>query len=385
MPSSRSDASAASTQATILLVDDTPQNLTVLGELLQPIYRIKAANAGERALRIANMAPAPDLILLDVMMPGMDGYEVLRQLRANPATRHIPVIFITAMDGSANEEFGLSLGAVDYITKPIVPAIVLARVRAQLELKAARDVLARDNAWLEEEVARRMREKLIVQELSVRALACLAEARDTDTGRHIVRTQIYVRLLAEQLAEHERFQASLAGDRLEMTIKAAPLHDIGKVGIPDAILLKPGKLSPDELTVMRTHPQIGADAIKKAIQQAQSGELHDIAELSPNAFAFFEIAHDIALSHHEKWDGSGYPNGLAGDNIPVSARLMALADVFDALMNRRVYKPPMTLDAATDILLAGKGSHFDPAVIDAFIACKTQFAETAERFVDADE
>lgn len=174
MPSSRSDASAASTQATILLVDDTPQNLTVLGELLQPIYRIKAANAGERALRIANMAPAPDLILLDVMMPGMDGYEVLRQLRGNPTTHHIPVIFITAMDGSANEEFGLSLGAVDYITKPIVPAIVLARVRAQLELKAARDVLARDNAWLEEEVARRMREKLIVQELSVRALACLA-------------------------------------------------------------------------------------------------------------------------------------------------------------------------------------------------------------------
>ncbi len=217
-------------QRIILIVDDTPQNLTLLGELLQPLYRVRVANSGERALRVASNPPYPDLILLDVMMPGIDGYEVLRRLRANEQTRNIPVIFITAMQGSENEEFGLTLGAVDYITKPINPAIVLARVKTQLELKESRDRLAHENEWLEAEVARRMRENRLIQDLSIRALANLAEARDNETGQHILRTQSYVEILAQHLKEHPRFRDALAERRIDLIVKVAPLHDVGRSG-----------------------------------------------------------------------------------------------------------------------------------------------------------
>ena len=367
---------------TILIVDDTPQNLAVLGELLKPHYRVRAANSGENALRVASSEPQPDLILLDVMMPEMNGHEVLRRLRENANTKDIPVIFITAMTAAEDEEFGLELGAVDYITKPFNPSIVLARVHTQLELKEARDRLARENDWLEREVARRMRENLLIQDLSIRALACLAEARDNETGQHIVRTQLYVDLLARQLAAHERFRDALAGSKLDMIVKASPLHDLGKVGIPDAILLKPGRLTPDEFEIMKTHTTIGADAITKAMDQALAGADDAVSELASGTFAFLNTAREISLGHQEKWDGTGYPAGAAGDAIPVSARLMALADVFDALMSRRVYKPPMTLDEAPKIILEGRGKHFDPAVVDAFVACRDQFAEIAARFAD---
>ena len=367
---------------TVLIVDDTPQNLTVLGQLLQPIYRIRAANTGERALRAMGVEPRPDIVLLDVMMPEMDGYEVLRRLRENPETHDIPVIFITALNSAEDEEKGLGLGAVDYITKPFSPPIVLARVRAQLELKEARDRLAEENDWLEREVARRMKENLLIQDLGVRALACLGEARDNETGHHIVRTQTYVELLAEHLKDKDRFSTALAGNQMAMIVKAAPLHDIGKVGIPDAILLKPGRLTGEEFDIMKAHPTIGADAIEKAMNQAMSGADDDAIDQAPGAFSFLRVAQEISLGHHEKWDGSGYPAGLAGDMIPVSARLMALADVFDALMSRRVYKPPMTLEQATAIILEGRGSHFDPEVVDAYLACKDQFAEIAARYVD---
>ncbi len=377
------DASAPT--RTVLIVDDTPQNLTVLGELLQPLYRVRAANSGERALRAAGTAPRPDLILLDVMMPDLDGHEVLRRLRASPATRDIPVIFVTAVNGSENEERGLALGAVDYITKPINPAIVLARVHTHLELKQARDRLAEEKEWLEREVARRMRENVLVQDLGVRALACLAEARDDETGGHIVRTQTYVEILGKHLADHDRFRQALAGPRLGMIVKAAPLHDIGKVGIPDAILCKPGKLTVEEFQVMKGHPRIGADAISRAMVQALAGVDDESAEQAVGAFAFLRVAQEISLGHHEKWDGTGYPAGLVGEAIPVSARLMALADVFDALLSRRVYKPPMTLEEATDILVNGRGAHFDPAVVDAFLACRSRFADIARRFADPDK
>ena len=367
-----------SNQQTILLVDDTPQNLMVIGELLQPLYRVRAVSSGERALRAVHSLPRPDLILLDVMMPVMDGYAVMRQLRDDPLTRDIPVIFITALNTSEDEERGLELGAVDYITKPINPAIVLARVRTQLELKAARDRLADENSWLEQEVARRMQENLLVQELTVRALACLAEARDNETGNHIIRTQAYVEVLARRLSGHPRFRDALGGERLGLVSKAAPLHDIGKVGIPDAILLKPGKLSEDEFAIMKTHPSIGAAAIDKAIEQVRGAA----AGGGDGAFTFLLIAREISLSHHERWDGSGYPQGLAGDAIPVPARLMALADVFDALINRRVYKPPLSLPETVDIIMRGRGEHFDPDVVDAFVACQDDFARIAERFSD---
>jgi len=368
---------------TILIVDDTPQNLSLLGELLQPHFRVRVANSGERALRAVGTNPRPDLILLDVMMPGMDGYDVLRRLRDDPATAAIPVIFITALDGSENEEFGLSLGAVDYISKPIIPPIVLARVRTHLELKQARDRLADQNDWLEQEVSRRLRDNLLIQDLSVRALACLAEARDNETGHHILRTQAYVERLADHLADHPRFAAALAGARLTMTVKAAPLHDIGKVGIPDSILLKPGRLTPDEVAVMQTHPVIGAEAIRRAMAQTLAGAGPDISAQAGDAFAFLDIAREISLYHHEKWDGSGYPAGLAGDSIPASARLMALADVFDALICRRVYKPPLPLEEATAIIRDGRGHHFDPEVVDAFLTLREDFVGIARRFPDA--
>ena len=367
---------------TVLIVDDVPQNLTVLGELLRPFYRVRAANSGSRALRAVRSDPRPDLILLDVMMPEMDGREVMRQLHEDQETRDIPVIFITAMSAVENEEEGLMLGAVDYITKPFSPAIVLARVKTQLELKAARDRLADQNNWLEHEVERRMKENLFIQDLSLRALACLAEARDNETGQHIVRTQLYVEVLAKALATHERFRDALIGERLNMVVKAAPLHDIGKVGISDNILLKPGRLTPEEFTIMKAHPLIGADAISRAMTLALASMDGDPQEVAPGAFAFLQVAREISLGHHEKWDGSGYPQGLVGDAIPVSARLMALADVFDALVSRRVYKPPMTLDEATAIILEGREKHFDPAVVDVFVAQRQQFAEIAARFPD---
>lgn len=369
---------------TVLIVDDTPQNITVLGELLHPHYAVRAANSGERALRAVHSDPRPDIILLDVMMPGMDGYEVLQRLHAERETRDIPVIFVTAMDSAESEERGLELGAVDYITKPIKPAIVLARVRAHLELKHARDRLANQNEWLEREVARRMSENLLVQDLSMRALACLAEARDTDTGHHILRTQAYVDILAHQLEHHERFADALADGRLDMVVKAAPLHDLGKVGIPDAILLKPGRLTPEEFEVMKTHAAIGADAISQAMRDALAAADDNMAAQAPGAFAFLQVAREIALSHHEKWDGSGYPAGLAGDTIPAAGRLMALADVFDALTCTRVYKKPMPIDQASQIITDGRGTHFDPDVVDAYLACRERFAEIATRFADSE-
>ena len=367
---------------TVLIVDDTPQNITVLGELLHPHYAVRAANSGERALRAAHSDPRPDIILLDVMMPGMDGYEVLQRLHAEKETRDIAVIFVTAMDSAESEERGLELGAVDYITKPIKPAIVLARVRAHLELKHARDRLANQNEWLEREVARRMRENLLIQDLSMRALASLAEARDTDTGHHILRTQAYVDTLAHHLQHHERFADALAEGRLERLVKAAPLHDLGKVGIPDAILLKPGRLTPDEFEIMKTHAAIGAAAIGKAMHDVLAAADDTTAAQAHGAFAFLRVAQEIAATHHEKWDGSGYPAGLAGDAIPAAGRLMALADVFDALTCRRVYKKAMDFDQATQLITDGRGTHFDPDVVDAFLACHDQFVRIATQFQD---
>ena len=357
-------------QPNILIVDDVPENLSVLGELLQPTYRVRAANSGARALQIANSPPPPDLILVDVMMPGMDGYQVLRELRDNATTRDIPVIFVTAMDGTDDEEKGLDLGAVDYITKPIRPAIVLARVRAQLELKRARDILSDHNAYLEQEVARRMAENQLIQEVSIHALAHLAETRDPETGNHLRRTQEYVRTLARGLKHHPRFSHYLDERTIGQLAQSAPLHDIGKVGIPDHILLKPGKLTPDEWAIMKTHAEIGAEAIAQAIAD------------SARPVEFLQIAQEIARGHHEKWDGSGYPRGLAGDGIPISARLMALADVFDALICARVYKPPMPYEEAYSIIVSGSGTHFDPDVVDAFIREFDTFKRIADNYAE---
>ena len=365
-------ATEASSRKTVLLVDDTPENLTVLGEILMQVYRVRAASSGERALIAVESDPRPDIILLDVMMPGIDGYTVLAKLRENPSTRDIPVIFVTALDATEDEARGLDLGAVDYITKPVRPAIVLARVHAQLELKEARDRLQDQNSWLESEIKRRMRQNEMVQDVTMRALANLAETRDNETGSHIVRTQNYVKVLGEQLAGLPKYAGILTPQLIEAYRKAAPLHDLGKVGIPDAVLHKPGKLDPDEWVIMRMHAKLGADAIWKAIMDEEDRTTEDRTTLD-----FLYIAMDIAHYHHEKWDGSGYPEGRRGEDIPLPARLMALADVFDALISKRVYKEAFTAEKAMEIILEGRGKHFDPEVVDAFVTRFADFREIA--------
>ena len=358
---------------TVLVVDDTAANLILISDLLQTHCKVKVASSGLRALKIAFSELPPDLILLDIMMPDMDGYEVCRQLKANPATRDIPVIFLTAKTDTSDEQLGFELGAVDYITKPISPPIALARVKANLTLKASSDFLKDKNVFLEQEVARRTAEVRDIQDVTILTMASLAETRDNETGNHIIRTQHYVKLLAQKLQKHPRFTHYLDDAMVDLLFKSAPLHDIGKIGIPDSVLLKPGKLTPEEFEVMKTHTTLG----KLAIESAETR----LGKHVP----FLRCAKEIAYSHQEKWDGSGYPEGLAGDAIPVSARLMAIADVYDALISRRVYKPPFSHEAAMAIILEGRGVHFDPDVTDAFsqvhLACK----EIAQRHANADE
>lgn len=355
---------------TLLAVDDSPENLAVLGELLQPFYQVRVATSGSKALRIAATPPYPDLILLDVVMPEMDGYQVFERLRSNPDTRDIPLIFVTAMNNTEAELRGLCVGAVDYITKPVVPAILLARVNTQLELKDARDRLKDQNDWLETEVAKRIAENELIQEASIRALAHLAETRDPETGNHILRTQGYVRLLATLLLDHPRFSTTMNYRYIDLLARSAPLHDIGKVGIPDAILRKPGKLTADEWEIMKTHAYLGAVAIEEAERDVNK------------PVVFLAMAKEIAHHHHEKWNGSGYPDGLAGNAIPVSARIMALADVFDALISRRVYKDPIGFADVRGMMAEGRGQHFDPDMVDIFLDNFDSFIEIAESHGD---
>ena len=357
---------------TILVVDDTPDNLSLMSGLLKDSYRVKVANNGERGLKIAGSDDPPDLILLDIMMPGIDGYEVCRQLKANATTADIPIIFLTAKAEIEDERMGLELGAVDYITKPISPPIVLARVKTQLTLKAAADFLRDKNAYLESEVQRRTREISVIQDVTIMAMASLAETRDNETGNHIRRTQHYVRALATKLKSHSKYGGVLTDEAVEILYKSAPLHDIGKVGIPDAILLKPGKLTPEEFEVMKTHTTLGRDAILAA------------EKLIDAPSTFLHTAREIANFHQEKWDGSGYPEGRKGESIPLSARLMAVADVYDALISRRVYKPPMPHAEALTIIRQCKGLHFDPDMVDAFVAIADEFKSIAEVFADTE-
>lgn len=357
---------------TILVVDDTPENLSLMQALLKDHYRVKGANNGERGLQIAMSETPPDLILLDIMMPGMDGYEVCSRLKMEPHTQDIPVIFLTARSDVEDEERGFALGAVDYITKPVSPPIVLARLRTHLTLKATADFLRDKNVFLETEVSKRTREVNAIQDVTILAMASLAETRDSDTGNHIRRTQSYVRALASRLSTHPRFAAFLTPQNIAMLYKSAPLHDIGKVGIPDRILLKPGKLTPEEFEIMKTHTTLGRDAIAHA-EQALGTEV-----------AFLTMAKEIAYSHQEKWDGSGYPQGLAGNDIPISARLMALADVYDALISTRIYKDPMSHDRAVEVIAQSRGSHFDPDMTDAFLAIHEQFRTIAQHYGDSD-
>lgn len=364
-------STASKTNETVLVIDDSPEILLIINELLKKDYRIKAANSGEKGLRLAREEPIPDLILLDIMMPGINGHEVCRTLKADRSTRDIPVIFLTAMHNECDEEQGLELGAADYIGKPISGPILRARVKTHLAMKQSADYIRDKNVFLIGEVSKRARELEFIQDVTILALASVAETRDNETGNHLRRTQHYVRLLAEHLQRHPRFSLSLTRTNIELIYKSAPLHDIGKVGIPDSILLKPGRLTAEEFTVMKTHAALGREAIEHAEQQ--------MGRSAP----FLTFAKEIAGSHQEKWDGSGYPEGLAGEQIPASARLMAVADVYDALVSERPYKKPMSHDAACEIITKGSGTHFDPNVVDAFLFLHLEFKNTAEHFKDS--
>jgi putative two-component system response regulator len=358
-----------SSRPTILVVDDTPANVTILNDLLKDQYRVKLAGNGAKALQLATTAP-PDLVLLDVMMPDMDGYEVCRRLKAHPATQRVPVIFLTAKSAPEDEEYGLSLGAADFIHKPISLPVVAARVRTQLQAKAWQDFLQDRNTWLQQQVEMRLSEVNHLQDASIYVMVALAEFRDECTGNHIVRTQEYVRLLAQSLSAKPHYRDLLTPEYIELVAKSAPLHDVGKIAIPDHILLKPGKLTPEEFTIMKTHAQRGHDILMRA-----GGHMGKRGE-------FLAVAQQIALCHHEKWDGSGYPNGLAGAAIPLPARLMAVADVYDALLSRRPYKEPMTGGQAAAFIAEGSGKHFDPEVVAAMQDLLPQFEIVAQRWAD---
>lgn len=348
----------------ILVVDDTETNIDILMETLADEYDVRVALDGESALDYL-ADELPDLILLDIMMPGMDGYEVCSRLKADPATREIPVIFLTAMTDEQNEAKGLALGAVDYVTKPFSAALVKARVSKQLELKKHQN-------HLQELVAIRTKELALTREVTIYSLASLAETRDPDTGSHILRTQRYVKALACQLKTLSGFKEILTDELIDLLYNSAPLHDIGKVGVPDSILLKPGKLNKEEFAEMKKHTIYGRNALKVAEEK-----------LGDNSFMHY--ARQIAYTHHEKWDGTGYPEGLKGEEIPLSGRLMAIADVYDALISKRVYKPPFSHAKAIDIITKESGSHFDPVMVDALLAIEDEFLHIASWLADSEE
>jgi putative two-component system response regulator len=350
----------------LMIIDDEPINLSILNGLLSPNFLVRAFRSGLDAFNSLGTVSHPELILCDINMPEMNGFAFADKVKSSKLYREIPIIFITSLDSSIDEEAGFKHGAVDYITKPFTPAVVIARVEAHLELKVARDRLKNQNVWLEKEVQNRIKENQIILDATIRVVTQLVETRDIDTGDHIFRTKSYYEVIAKQLQLQPALQNQLTDKFVDTIIKASPLHDIGKVGVPDHILLKPGKLSPEEFEIMKTHTTIGADSLRRAI------DLSDIAKSNitlgiDDSRLFFQEAMNIAEFHHEHYDGNGYPKGLKGTDIPISARIMALVDVFDALTNKRVYKPAWTLDETIIYIQGKKGTQFDPLVVEAFI------------------
>lgn len=362
-----------SEQEIVLVVDDLPDNLELLSDLLLDRYRVRAASSGAKALAIARSAPQPDLILLDVMMPELDGYEVCRQLKADPATRNIPVIFLTARGEMAEEQRGFDLGAADYITKPISPPLLLARVRAQLQLKAATDYLRDKSEYLELEVKRRTREIQRLHDATIETMAQLADTRDNPCGQHLVRVELFMRLLASALARQVPALAELIDEEyVRLLGKSALLHDIGKLTIPDRILLSPAPLDEADVEILRRYPIASRDAIERAERR-----------LGGSA-SYLTLAKQIAYSHHERWDGGGYPQGLRGEQIPLPARLMALANHYDELTSRHPYRSQFSHAEAVAQISAASGTQFDPQVVLAFLEVAERFALVAERHADND-
>jgi len=338
----------------ILVVDDDKTNLSLAQNILGTQYRIAASNSGKAALRYLERH-RPDLILLDINMPEMDGFEVMEKLRADPAARTIPVIFLTADNLAETEIKCFQMGALDFVVKPFVPAILLSRVSKTIELDQYRhnlEKMVNDQAEKITEDARRLG---MIQDSVIVGMANLIESRDGSTGKHVKNTQTYVKMIADELYERGLFAKELTPDYIQNLCKAAPLHDVGKIKIPDAILQKPGRLTPEEFDTMKLHTTLSRKIIKTII-----GDIEDEH--------YVRMVEDIAMYHHERWDGTGYPSGLTADHIPLSARIMAVADVFDALYEERCYKPPVRpIERIMQIMSEGRGTQFDPVIIDVFV------------------
>jgi putative two-component system response regulator len=355
---------------TILMVDDNPANLQVLQTILEGQgCRLLTARDGAGTLSVA-AEEKPDVILLDIMMPDMDGLDVCRNLKADQATFEIPVIFLSAPEKTEDKVRGLEIGAVDYITKPFQPEEVIARVTTHLtlrclqrQLKIANTELKELSENLDKKVEERSQQLLRSRDSIIFAMAKMTEARDDDTGKHLERICRYVEILAMELAKTD---AAITDDWIRTVAQTAALHDIGKVGIPDGILLKKGQLTPEERKIMETHPAIGGDTLLELREEMGGGG------------PFLSRAIEITLGHHEKWDGSGYPFGIKGEAIALSARLVAVADVYDALVSHRIYKSGLSHEDACRHIQEGAGTHFDPRVVDAFKARQDDFRRIAE-------
>ncbi|MET0266327.1 MAG: HD domain-containing phosphohydrolase [Duganella sp.] len=355
-------------RAIVLIVDEAADKLIQMNGLLQDRYEVRLANSGRAALMVMEHMPRPDLVIIDAALPDLDGYSVCQQLKSSPDTAGIPLIFLQS---EADEARALGAGAVDVIAKPLVADLLRARVDTHLQLRHAQELLKQQRNLLEHVVEEVTTELSQMLDAMIWALASLAETREYETANHLRRVQHYVAALARQLQGHDSFAEELSDAHIKALYKAAPLHDIGKVSIPDAILLKPGPLTDAEFAVMKMHTVYGRDAIANV--ENHLGYTN----------AFLRFAREITYSHQEKYDGSGYPEGLAGQAIPVSARLMAVADVYDALISKRVYKPAFTHETAMEMIRQASGEHFDPDVVDAMLTVEAEFKSIAERYSDS--
>jgi putative two-component system response regulator len=357
----------------ILVVDDMDANRSMLRTFLTPLgYTIAEAADGAEALTVFNRE-RPDLLILDLNMPNMDGFEVCKRLKSDPETKVVPIIVITGLADDKNHLKALENGADDFLAKPFNIHFLKARLKSLLELKRLHDQNLEYQDSLKQSNISLMQRVISTQDITIIALAKLAEFRDPETGEHLERMREFAGIVALELSKHPEYESYITDQYIENIYKSMPLHDIGKVGIPDNILLKPGKLTDEEFEIMKRHSTIGGDAISAAIKPIGSGE------------SFLDMGRVIAYHHHEKWNGRGYPKGLSGEDIPLSARIASLADVYDALTTKRVYKPAFEHEKAKSIIVEESGQSFDPTIVDAFLNKEKEFIEIKEKFKDREE
>jgi putative two-component system response regulator len=354
----------------VLVVDDLVENTMLLKGFIKPLgFEVEVAQSGEEALEKVETRP-PDIILLDLMMPGMSGFDVCERLKENPETRHIPIIIITGLSDPDANVRAIKAGADDFLIKPFDRVLLEARVRASFKTKRLQDEILQHRRELEVRVRERTRQVELTREVALFSLARLAESRDAETGDHLERIRCYVRIVAEEMSQWPTYADVMGGKFVEEIYLSSPLHDIGKVGIPDRILLKPETLTDMETAIMKTHSLIGGDALRDADYEAGQN-------------SFLAMGRDIAYYHHERWDGKGYPNGLKGRDIPLAARIVTLADVYDALTSKRPYKEAYSHERSREIIISGSEKQFDPDVVEAFLRREQDFIKVRNTFQNA--